>query len=89
MQNTVTAPAIEAKISAEEFVNPTTIPRMTICILTLTNGFAVVGQSAPADPANFSPDLGRQLARADAIRKIWPLEGYLLRERLAQPGAEG
>lgn len=89
MQNAVTVASIEAKIADEEFLNPALIPHMTLCVLRLKNGFAVVGTSAPVDPANFNADLGRQLARADAIRQIWPLEGYLLREQLAQPGAEG
>lgn len=83
MQNTVTVPAIEAKIAGEEYINPASIPHMTLCIMTMANGFAIVGTSAPADPKNFSADYGRQLARADAIRQIWPLEGYLLREQLA------
>ncbi len=82
--NTVTAPGIEAKILREEFISPESIPHLTICVLVLTNGFAVTGQAAPADPANFDADYGRQLARADAIRKIWPFEGYLLREKLFQ-----
>jgi len=87
MQNAVTVASIEAKIAEEEYLTPASIPHMTIAVLKLKNGFAVVGTSAPADPANFSADLGRRFARADAIRQIWPLEGYLLREQLA--GAEG
>ncbi|WP_347268176.1 Gp49 family protein [Paracoccus sp. (in: a-proteobacteria)] len=82
MKNAVTAPAIEAKIAGEEFLNPALSPHLTLCALKLQNGFVVIGQSAPADPANFDAGLGRQLARADAIRQIWPLEGYLLREQL-------
>lgn len=56
---------------------------MTICTLVMRNGFIVIGKSAPADPANFNPDLGRKFAREDAIRQLWPLEGYALREKLA------
>ncbi|RCW77811.1 Gp49 family protein [Paracoccus lutimaris] len=89
MQNTVTAPAIEANILSQEFINPPSVPHMTLCVLRLRNGFAVIGEAAPADLANFDADYGRQLARADAIRKIWPFEGYLLRETLSQSGAEG
>lgn len=87
MQNAVTVASIEAKIDREEYINPVATPDLTLCVLVLKNSFAVVGQSRPADAANFNPDLGRQLARADAIRQIWPLEGYLLREQLS--GAEG
>ncbi len=86
-ENKVTVASIEAKIATEEFIHSASALGLTLCILTLKNGFALVGQSRPVDPANFDASLGRQLARADAIRQIWPLEGYLLREQLA--GAEG
>lgn len=57
---------------------------MTICILVMRNGFTVIGKSAPADAENFDADLGRKFAREDAVRQLWPLEGYALRERLAE-----
>lgn len=57
---------------------------MTVCVLVMTNGFTFVGKSAPADPANFDTEVGRVHARDDAIRQIWPMEGYLLRETLYQ-----
>lgn len=56
---------------------------LTVCILVLRNGFTVIGKAAPADPTNFNPDLGRKFAREDAIRQIWLLMGYALREKLA------
>lgn len=86
--NKVTVASIEAKLDSEEFISPASAPDLTLCILKLKNGFVVIGHSRPVDPANFDAALGRQLARADAIRQVWPLEGYLLREQLAQ-GAEG
>lgn len=55
---------------------------MTLCVVVLKNGFTIVGKSAPADAANFNADLGRKFAREDAIRQIWPLMGYALRERM-------
>lgn len=55
---------------------------LTVCCLILKNGFCVVGESAAADPVNFNPRIGRELANIDARRKIWALEGYLLRESL-------
>ena len=57
---------------------------LTVCCLTLANGSVVTGQAAAASPANFDSVIGRKIARADAREKIWPLEGYLLRERLHQ-----
>lgn len=62
---------------------------MTICVLVMQNGFMVIGKSAPADPANFNPDLGHRFAREDAIRQLWPLEGYALRETLSQSAGQG
>ena len=56
---------------------------MTICCLVMQNGFSVIGKSAPADPANFNEELGHKFAREDAIRQLWPLEGYALREKMA------
>ena len=58
---------------------------MTLCTLVMQNGFIVIGKAAPADPANFSEELGRRFAREDAIRQLWPLEGYALRERMSAP----
>lgn len=59
---------------------------LTVCALTLRNGFQVTGESAAASAANFDAELGRKIARDNARNKIWALEGYLLRERLAQSG---
>jgi len=56
---------------------------VTVCCLTLRNGFTVIGESACASPENFDEALGRKIARENARDKIWALEGYLLREKLA------
>jgi hypothetical protein len=53
---------------------------LTLCVLTLRNGFTVVGESACASPENFNEELGHKIARDNALNKIWVLEGYLLRE---------
>lgn len=81
--NRVSLDSIEAKVAHEEYLNPLAVPHLTICVLVLANGYSCVGTSAPADPANFDVEAGRQFARADALRKVWPLEGYLLRQELA------
>lgn len=65
-----------------EYYHPKASPQMTIAIVTCANGFVVVGKAAPADPENFNPELGRKFAMEDAIRQIWPLEAYLLCEKL-------
>ena len=60
---------------------------VTICLLTLENGYNLVGESACADPRNFDAELGRRIAKDDAKQKIWALEGYLLRQRLYENAA--
>jgi hypothetical protein len=55
----------------------------TFCVLTLRNDFTVTGESACASPENFDEEIGRKVARANAVQKIWPLMGYALKEKLA------
>jgi hypothetical protein len=55
---------------------------MTICVLTLQNGFQVTGHSAAASKENFDKDIGRKLAFEKAREQIWQLEGYLLKQKL-------
>lgn len=57
---------------------------LTFCILTLHNGFTVTGESACASPENFDAEIGRKIARENAVNKVWPLMGYALRSRLAE-----
>ena len=56
---------------------------LTFCVLVLRNGFTVTGESACASPENFNAEVGRKVARANAIAKIWPLLGYELRTKLS------
>jgi Phage protein (N4 Gp49/phage Sf6 gene 66) family len=62
---------------------PAALGLLTFCVLVLRNGFTVTGESACASPENFNAELGRKIARANAVNKIWPLMGYALKERLA------
>jgi len=73
---------IDATVASEQYhVFPGTT--MTVCALTLRNGYIVTGESAAASPENFDKEIGRKIARDNARNKIWALEGYLLREKLA------
>lgn len=62
----------------------TALGLLTFCVLVLRNGFTVTGESACASPENFDAELGRKIARQNAVAKIWPLMGYELKCRLAQ-----
>ena len=77
----VTLDALKANIVKEEFhVFPGS--QLTVCVLTLQNGFTVTGESACADPAMFNAEIGQKIARENAERKIWPLMGYALKEEM-------
>lgn len=78
----LTPALIDAAIVSEQYyVFPGTT--MTVCALSLRNGYIVTGESAAASPENFDEAIGRKIARENARNKIWALEGYLLREKLA------
>ena len=55
---------------------------LTVCCLTLVNGFNTTGTSACASPENFNQEVGEKIARENARNKIWELEGYLLKQYL-------
>ena len=55
---------------------------LTICAIKTTNGFTVIGESACASPENFDSEIGRKIAFDNAKQKLWPLEGYLLKQKL-------
>lgn len=63
---------------------PSPLSLLSICLLVMDNGFTVIGKSAPASPENFNPELGKKFAYEDAVRQLWPLMGFALRERLAR-----
>ena len=51
---------------------PANLGLLTFCVLVLRNGFTVTGESACASPENFDAELGRKIARQNAVEKIWP-----------------
>ncbi len=72
---------IDSIIAASDYhVFPGTT--LTVCCLTLRNGFTVTGESAAASPSNFDEEIGRKIALENARNKIWALEGYLLKNNL-------
>lgn len=97
----ITPADIEANIASEHYFTagagvagasarldyPEPLDLLTFCVLVLRNGFTVTGESACASPENFDAEIGRNVARANAVQKIWPLMGYELRTKLAEGGA--
>lgn len=67
---------------------PHELDLVTVCVLLLRNGAKVTGVNhGPVSAANFDPLVGREMARKNAIDKVWELEGYAMRERLAKPAS--
>ena len=84
----VTLGALKANIVKEEYhVFPGS--QLTVCVLTLRNGFTITGESACADPAMFNEEIGQKIARENAERKIWPLMGYALKEEMMKEVPSG
>lgn len=75
----VTEEYIRSRIVGTDYM---TVPgtTVTICHITLDNGYSVRGESACVNPANFRQDIGERIAHDDAFRKLWPLFGFLLAE---------
>lgn len=81
--NRVSLDQIESSVQSTEYYNPPSASQMTLAIVKFNNGYVVIGESAPADPANFNAELGQKFARENAIRKAWPLFGFALCDKLA------
>ena len=77
----VTEDRINEVIKTVDFFKLTQV--MTVCVITLINGYEVLGKSACASPENFDAEIGKDLAFEDARQQIWHLEGYLLKQWLA------
>lgn len=77
-----TASQAIAAHSAYAEIPPKECDLLTFCVLVLRNGFTVTGESACASPENFDAGVGRNIARQNAVQKIWPLMGYELRSYL-------
>lgn len=83
----VTPEQIDSVIVEKQFFRPT--GTLTICVLTLKNGFNVTGESACVDPRNFDEQVGRDIAYRNARDKIWSLEGYHLASKIQENAEEG
>lgn len=69
----ITLDDLKDRVDTVEYI---TREHLTIAVIQLTNGWFLVGRSAPVDPDNFNPDYGKQLAFDDALRQAWPLVAF-------------
>jgi len=55
-------------------------PTVTICQITLDNGFSVRGESACVNPENYDREIGEKIAYDNAFRQLWAFFGFMLAE---------
>ena len=79
----ITAEFVEEQILAEQLLYPAGTA-MTICVITLRNGYVVTGTSTPVSPENYDKEMGDKISRDKAVAEIWPLQGFLLKELIYQ-----
>lgn len=74
----VTVEQIKSRISNVEYhkIGET----VTICSITLDNGYSVRGEAACVNPANYNQEIGERVSHDNAFQKLWPLFGFLLAE---------
>ena len=65
---------IEALIAKEQVVKVGT--KTCVVVLTLVNGFEVIGSSACVNPAEYDETIGAKYARQRALDKVWEVAGY-------------
>jgi len=54
---------------------------LTICCITIENGFQIFGESPSATPSNFDKKLGEEISFEVARNKIFEFEGYHLKKK--------
>lgn len=74
----VTREHIEARIKHLKFSR--FAPTVTICQITLDNGYSVRGESACVNVENYDREIGERIAHDNAFNQLWPLFGFLLAE---------
>ena len=77
-------PALIDATIVDEYYHVVPNTTLTLCVLTLKNGYLVTGESAAVSMDNFDEEIGRKVARENARERIWQLEGYLLKDKLAK-----
>lgn len=77
--NKLTVEYLNSLVNSAEYVHQ---GLLTICTITLKNGFQLVGTSACVSKDNYDVQIGRNIAYENAFAKLWELEGYALKQRI-------
>lgn len=80
MENTVTEKCVEEAIQSEEYV--TLGKKTTVCIITLKDGFEVIGSSACVFADNYDIEKGKPFARERALQLVWSHLGSILQAKM-------
>lgn len=57
--------------------------KITVCHMTLVDGFEIIGKSGVVDPALYDAEIGNRVARDAAFSRVWEHMGSILQDRLA------
>ena len=79
--NKVTMNDILEKMKQVEYIKLSD-GRTTLCVVYTENGYTIIGKSACVAEENYNQALGEKYAFEDAVNQMWPLEGYLLKQKL-------
>lgn len=74
---------IASLIVDEQYIEVAT-KQTVVAVLKLENGQVVIGEAHCLEPERFVAEVGARNARADAVRKIWAMAGYAMREAVLQ-----
>lgn len=56
--------------------------RLTICVITLNNGFMVTGETGVIRSELFDSELGKKYSQENAMNKVWFYLGVCLQESI-------
>ena len=79
----ITPELVDAEITDAQYwrVPDTTV---TVCALTLKNGFVLIGKSGAASYENFNEGIGKSVAYDNARDQVWQLLGFRLKDALVK-----
>ena len=85
MMAPTTAPALASMELAKRIVRisydyPKSAQHVTICTLTLDNGFVAIGKAIPASSTIFNRARGQDMAYQDALRELAAVQAFLINE---------
>lgn len=72
----VTQEQIDALLTESTWTIQKIGQKTTLALLTLPNGFEIVGTSACIDPSSYNEEIGAEYAKKRVVDKLWELLGF-------------